>query len=345
MEISAINFNYNNAKSNSTTNNNSEFSFFTPKASEDIPAEIKLMQNITDADIERKKYIIETTPKTYTVKSGDSASSIARAHGISVNYLLAYNSLTGNEILTPGKTTLRIPSTRNAKNISSINDVAKAMGVSANFIKNLKKIEDGKKSDGTLYRENEFHNTPYIDSEGHKTIGIGHVMKKGDRSYLSDKQVLETFTKDLLAAEENLWSVIGKSNYEKLPPPLKEALLDMTFNKGTAILENSEGLVWCLKNGKYEAAINKMTNITSLNGNEMSGLAKRRLFDISVACQMYNGNIPNSNLTTVQHLYNKGIKLLKIECQQKNLPFENILTGYNKDVKAMWGDKIKLITQ
>jgi len=345
LKINAINFNPSNAQTNSTTNGTNEFTFFTPQKSEEVPAEIKPMQNISDEEIERKRYIIENIPKTYTVKPGDTANSIAKAHNISVNYLLSYNGLKGNEILTPNKTVFKIPSARMAKNIYSINDVAKAMGVSQNFIKNLKKFEDGQKTNGTLYRENEFHNTPYIDSEGNKTIGIGHVMKKGDKSYLTNKQVLKTFTNDLLTMEENLWSIIGKSNYEKLPQPIKEALLDMTFNKGTAIIENSEGFIWCLKNGKYEAAINKMTDIRSYKGNEMSGLAKRRLFDIATACKIYNGNIPNSNLATAQNLYKKGIELLRQECKENNLNFENQLVGYNNEIQNLWGDKIKLINQ
>ena len=44
--------------------------------------------------------------------------------------------------------------------------------------------------------------------------------------------------------KKNLWSVLGgKKNYDKLPQSIKEALLDMTFNKGTAIIEDTKGLV------------------------------------------------------------------------------------------------------
>jgi len=343
LKINTINFYENNNKSNSLANyNNNELTFFSATKNNESPSEIKPMQNISDTEIERKNYIAETPHKTYTVKSGDTANSIARKHNISVNYLLSYNKMSKNEILSPGKTILKIPSARKAKNINSINDVAKAIGVSGDFIKNLKRIEDGKKDNGHYYSENEFHNSPYMDSEGNMTIGIGHVIKKGDKRYLTNKQVLETFANDLLAVEENLWSILGgKRNYEKLPQPIKEALLDMTFNKGTAILENSEGLVWCLKNEKYEAAINKMTNIKSLKGNEMSGLAKRRLFDIATACKMYNGNIPNTNLATAQNLYKKGVDLLRAEYGNE---FKNQIVGYNNYIKQIWGNKIKLIT-
>ena len=163
------------------------------------------------------------------------------------------------------------------------------MGVSNEFILGMKRIEDGKD-----LKDNQFHNTPYNDKGKTKTIGIGHVWKSGEPEYLNNKQVLEQFSKDLIKAEDHLRILMGgEKNYDKLPSSVKEALLDMTFNKGTDIIKNTEGLLWCLKNGKYEAAICKMTNnVSSATNKPMSGLSKRRLFDMSTASKMYKENIP-----------------------------------------------------
>ena len=86
----------------------------------------------------------------------------------------------------------------------------------------------------------------------------------------------------------------------------------MVFNKGPKIL--NEDMLNALRDGDYEAAINEMTNNKSAGGKELSGLSKRRLFDISTACKMDNGNIPKSNLKTAQQVYNRGVELLKKEC-------------------------------
>ena len=127
---------------------------------------------------------------------------------------------------------------------------------------------------------------------------------------------------------------------------MKEALLDMAFNKGVDVLDKTSGMVYCLKTGKYEAAINKMTyNKSSATGKEMSGLSKRRLFDISVATRMYKGKIPQSNINTAQQVYNHGIELLRQECKSKGINFENMLAGYNKDVQGYFGNRLKLITK
>ena len=75
---------------------------------------------------------------------------------------------------------------------------------------------------------------------------------------------------------------------------------------------------------------------------EMSGLSKRRLFDMALAAEMYDGNPPESVIRTAQQVYNRGIELLKAECREKGLNFENQLVGYNNDVKNYWGSKIKL---
>ena len=43
-----------------------------------------------------------TSQKTYTVKSGDWLSKIAKNNGISLNNLLAWNGLTANSVIHPG---------------------------------------------------------------------------------------------------------------------------------------------------------------------------------------------------------------------------------------------------
>lgn len=332
------------------------------KASIQNNNEIPMMRDITDEEITfdstRSRYINITKHSDYKLKEGDTPIKLARKFDVEERNILLVNGLTKEkaESLQIGDV-LKIPQGRHAKNINNITDAAKAMGVSTDFIKNLKSIEDGVNDNGKPYGDNEFHNTPYIDDEGNETIGIGHVLKKGEKRNLSNKEVLELFVNDMLKMEENLWSVMGsKKNYDKLPQSIKEALLDMTFNKGTAIIEDTKGLTWALKQGRYEAAINLMTNNKSQKGREMSGLSKRRLFDISTASKMYNGNTPQSILNTSQKVYNRGIELLRIECAKKYKQlknpqitqeqyFINQLTGYNKEASAFLNGKIKLINK
>ena len=56
---------------------------------------------------------------------------------------------------------------------------------------------------------------------------------------------------------------------------------------------------------------------------------------------MYNGNIPQSNMNTIQQLYKQGTELLRNECRAQNLKFENILVDYQKEVSRYFDNKIK----
>ncbi len=317
------------------------------------PYEISMAPEKTDKELQahaqqnqRHKYLQAKQNPNYKVKSGDNLSKIAEKFGVEVATLRALNNLKSDNLSL--NQTLKIPPTITVKNVRNLDDAAKALGVSSDFVKNIKRLEDSKK-----LPDNKFHNTPYIDDNGVETIGIGHAnLKERERiTHLSNQEVCTLFVKDMLKSEENLRVLLGKKQngeeiYDSLPQSIKEALLDMTFNKGTDIVKNTDGLVWCLKNNKYEAAINKLTNNKSVKtGKEMSGLSKRRLFDISTACKMFKDNIPQSNINTAQAVYNRGVELLRQECKKDGLNFENQIVGYNADIQKFWGDKIKFQTK
>ena len=332
------------AKKTDPANTNSIFSSQKTQDKEH-ENEIKITGSKTDEQLQteaiRSHYITTTKNPTHKIKSGETISKIAQRYGVEESSILDANSLTKESArkIQTGKT-IKIPPSRKVKNVKNLNDTAKSLGVSTDFIKKLKRAEDS-----AHLGDNQFHNTPYIDNAGVKTIGIGHVVKKGEPQKLTNGQVCELLSKDLLKVEENLYSVMGgKNKYDKLPQPIKEALLDMAFNKGLKAITDTPGFLYTLKTGKYEAAINKMTYIKSNKTNqEMSGLCKRRIMDISIATKIYNGKIPQSNINTAQNLYNKGVELLRKECQKNGSNFNNQLAGFNKEISQYMENKIKLI--
>ncbi|MEE3349590.1 MAG: LysM peptidoglycan-binding domain-containing protein [Candidatus Gastranaerophilaceae bacterium] len=309
--------------------------------------EITMMSEMTDEQIQirqnREKYFDYVKNPNHKVQKNETLEKIAKKYNVSMYELMELNGLNDKSVLRLGQS-LKIPPARKIKNVKNLNDIASAMGVSPEFIKRFKRIEDSQN-----LPDNKFHNVPYKDSNGVATIGIGHAVKSGEKQKLTDAEVCQLCVKDLLAAEDSIKHCIGKSAYEKLPQSVREALIDMVFNKGESVITKSEGLAYCLKTGKYEAAINKMTyNIASKTGKEMAGLSKRRLFDISVAVKGYKGGkIPQSNISTIQNVYNRGIQLLRQECKEKNWNFKNQLEAYNKEVQSYFGNlvKIKLVTQ
>ena len=286
---------------------------------------------------DRAKYIKETKKPDHKVASGETCSVIARKYGVEVKTLMAYNNMTSPN-LQIGQV-LKIPPVRSITGVTNLDDVAKAMGLSQNFIKGLKKLEDGGK-----LSENEFHTKPYTDKAGNETIGIGHVLKQGDKKEMTKAEVCTLLVKDLLKVEDNLIVILGgKKAYDSLPQAIKESLIDMSFNKGVSIVENNSKLLGYLKAGNYEQAINEFTFIKSIaTGKEMSGLAKRRLFDISLAVKTYNGSIPKTNISTIENLYKSGVELLRKECGGDSKKFANVVAGYNKDIQEYFGNSVKL---
>lgn len=317
---------------------------FKGKKTEVRPNEIRMMPDISDEQLQTKKvrsrYILTVKNPNHKVQKNENPDIIAKKYGITTRALLAANNLTEEtaQNIRIGQV-LKVPPSRKVRNVNNITDIAKAMGVSVDFIKKLKKAEDS-----ANLPMNSFHNTPYRDDNGVKTIGIGHRFLPGDKARLTNAEVCTLCAKDLLNVEENLVALLGgQKYYDRIPQSLKEGVLDLTFNKGVINDESFKSLIYCLKNCKWEAAINKLTYNKSIKTKkEMSGLSKRRLLDISLATKMYGRRIPQSNINTAQKVYNRGVALLRQECQAKGLNFANHIAGYNREVQSYFGNRLKL---
>ena len=141
------------------------------------------------------------------------------------------------------------------------------------------------------------------------------------------------------------------------------------------VIEKRQGLIDALQKGDYKSAISKMdidysvmkfssseklkayTNkfkdkrmfVTEKNGKTLrkylSGLNKRRLFEISHASQIYNGSIPEDILKSAQNLYNRGLYFMSIEAHNGTIPkssYKNVKTEYNTQVNQWFNGKIKI---
>ena len=340
-----------------------------PKTKKSDSSGFQMYREISDEEITkenaRNKFVKITKNPEYTIKKGDTAASIAAKFGVSTEALLKLNSLDEKK-LKIGKS-VKIPEKRTANNVRNINDTAKATGLSVEYLKALANME-------------EKHNKIYTDKNGVKTIGIGHSLsgeeiKKYSGKTLSDSQIYTMLAQDLLDREQNIRAFIGDSAYKKMPQQLKEAVMDFVFNRGETLFENRQGLIDALQKGDYKSAISKMdtdysvmkfdspeklkeyTNkfkdkrvfVTEKDGKTLrkylSGLDKRRLFEISHASQIYNGSIPEDVLKSAQNVYNRGLYFMGIEAHNGTIPkasYNNVKAEYNNNVNEWFKGKIKL---
>ena len=330
---------------------------------------IQMYREISDEEIAREnarnKLVKMVKNPDYTIKKGDTASSIAEKFGVSAKALLVMNSL--NEKSLKIGQTIKIPETRTAKNVKNINDVAAATGLSIEYLCALEKLE-------------EKHNRIYTDKNGVRTIGIGHVLTGRELNEYSGKTLSNTeiytmLAQDLIDREQNIRALVGDTAYKKMPQQVKDAVMDFVFNRGETMFEKRQGLTDALKKGDYKSAISKMDIdysvmkfaspaklkeylnkfkdkrmfVVEKDGKTLrkylSGLNKRRLFEISHASGIYNEKIPQEILNSAQKIYNRGLYFMGIEARNGSIPqtsYNNVKAEYNTQVNEWYNGKLKI---
>lgn len=165
---------------------------------------------------------------------------------------------------------------------------------------------------------------------------------------LTNEEVCQLLAKDITERTRSLETVIGKECYNDLPQQLKDAVMDYTYNRGIGTIKRREGFVEALKEGCYDDAITKMdvdyTIVKDKSGilrkRYLTGLSKRRLFEMYLASQIYDGDIPSKVKKAVQNMYERGLMHMQKEFPNKKQR-EAVKVGYNQEVKE-WFDFIKL---
>lgn len=311
------------------------------------PSKKKVVRTNNTKPVEPNKFVTVRENQPHKVKAGENLSVIAKKYGVQIYGLKSVNNMTSDR-LSVGQV-LNIPPTIMAKNVNSLGDVASAVGLSEDYIKNLKRIEDDSK-----LGENQFHTKMYTDKNGNLTIGIGHLIKPNEISKyknetLTKPEVCTLLAQDILDRAENLKVILGADTYNNLPKPLKDAVMDFTFSRGESTIKNHPGFVDALKKGDYAKAISLMNIDYSIvkdkNGKSkkvyLTGMVKRRLFEIHTASQIYKGKLPKTVKQTVQTLYERGLAHMQTEfsdAQQR----ANIKVGYDKYIKELFGDDVTL---
>ncbi len=340
-----------------------------PKTKKADNSGFQMYREISDEEIAREnarnKFVKITKNPPYTIKEGDTAELIAKKFNVSPDAIIALNSLDEKKLKIG--TVIKIPETRTVRNVKNINDVAKATGLSLEYLKSLEILEDK-------------HNKIYTDRNGVKTIGIGHALsnseaKKFAGKTFSDAQIYTMLAQDLVDREQNIKLLIGDATYKKMPQPVKDSVMDFVFNRGETVFENKKDLISSLQKGDYKSAILKMdTDYSIMKFNSkaelnayvakfkdkrifvvekdgktlkkyLSGLDKRRLFEIAHASKIYKNNIPKEIISSAQNLYNRGLYFLSIETQNRTYPqqaYQNIKADFNILVNDWFDGKIKM---
>ena len=265
---------------------------------------------------ENNKFVEKKDATLHVVKDGDNLSKIARKHNVSVIRLCKTNGILSRDLIHPDDTII-IPPSYTVKNVSNLNEVAEATGFSKNFLVGLVNFEK------VCYK-------PYKDAYGHFTIGIGHLVKPWEKDKYTDKgiskeEIYTLFAQDLVDRELNLRALLDKGAYENLPPPIIEAVIDFIFNKGEGAVSTNPSMLSALQTQDYETVIEHLGKDYSMEKGAdgkfkkkyLSGLNKRRLFDLYTASKIYEDRVlPDRVVNTVNKVYKNGLLYLQEEYEK-----------------------------
>lgn len=105
-----------------------------------------------------------------------------------------------------------------------------------------------------LERHEGYRSTPYLDSVGVQTIGIGHNLTKP----LSRNAILQILRDDLADATDDCLHAFPW--FSELSEPRQRAMLNLCFNLGLPKLQKFPRFLAAMSLGEYETAANELQN-------------------------------------------------------------------------------------
>ncbi len=196
-------------------------------------------------------------------------------------------------------------------NISQVHDlqtVAKYTGISERYIKDILVGIEGKQNwpltkaeyDGVKDRTHP---------NGYLTIGFGHTSLTGEPTVfegmqVNSKQAYQILANDIMTAKKYA-KYFGGELYNKAPSSIKNAMIDLVFNKGPGAI--NESLKANLSKGYFHSAALRTWYATS-----NVGLQKRNMHRFIEACKSLNNKNRRSAITRFrsEHL-NELINIFK----------------------------------
>ncbi len=301
------------------------------------PNIIEIVDEPTNVD-DRENFLKTKEPTFHIVEPREGAYAIAKKYNVSDRRVLHENGLSPNDIIHPGDTIL-IPKSYTVKDIENLEDVAKLTGLSDEYLETLRNFEK------VFY---EIKN----DSQGNPTIGIGHwVQSYEKRKYkdgINDEQIYTLLGQDLLNTELDIKTKIPDEIFDKLPSHLREAVIDLGFNKGPGAVTDNKKLVEALNSGDYVTAIANLNQDYSIKKDKKgktynkpaSGLSKRRLYDMSHASKIFKNGIPDKIMDSAKEVYARGLVYMEQEYERGEIEekaYPNVVAEY-KALAYEWFD-------
>ena len=159
-------------------------------------------------------------------------------------------------------------------------------------------MEITKRFIATMRRDEGVKSSPYRDSEGILTIGIGHNIEDNPLNEelqgwlnsggeLTDKEINDIFTEDVQVAIKDVENIFAES-WESLSQVRKEVLVNMAFNLGGPRLRQFKKMIAAVNDKDYAEAGTQMLDSRWARqvGNRSKRLARAMVNDDSDAFEV-----------------------------------------------------------
>lgn len=117
--------------------------------------------------------------------------------------------------------------------------------------------------EGDSYYYYEAITTPYKDKFGTWTNGFGELSDKLTTQEAAYKKLAANIESYAGEVENLLNRRIGKGTYDALPNSIKEALIDLNYNKGLSKISGNKVLMDALKNKDYSKVVANLAYVYS----------------------------------------------------------------------------------
>ena len=188
--------------------------------------------------------------------------------------------------------------------------------------------------EGDRYHYYEAITTPYKDKFGTWTNGFGELSDKLTTQEAAYKKLAANIEAYAGEVENLLNRRIGKGTYDALPNSIKEALIDLNYNKGLSKISGNKVLMDALKNKDYSKVVANLAYVYSgKKGAEQvedAGLYRRSLSRAILAVRDLKGSERKEAEKEVENLYNKAQKCYNasnIDTMELDKIYEQFSTG------------------
>lgn len=171
----------------------------------------------------------------------------------------------------------------------------------------------------------------YRDIGGNKTVGFGEYIKDDNDMILTRTQN-QGYKKLVGHIEEQaryLKNKIGKEAYDSMPISIKEALIDLSFNKG--ITKIGPKIKEAIKNKNWSEVVKNLKVVSLSSGSKPEpGLYKRSLSRAILAVRDLTGNEQQEAKSEIKKLYQEALQCFKAnnsDTKELDKIYEQYTTG------------------